>query len=108
MARSSLTAARRDLTVARPDLTAARRGLTAARVAVTVARGGVKIADKAGKTATLPQMIRDAKSLLRTRLDKLMTVFRASNPSFYAGYLSARVIVDRHGPGDPTPTPPTP
>ncbi len=67
-----------------------------------------KIADKAGKTATLPQMIRDAKSLLRTRLDKLMTVFRASNPSFYAGYLSARVIVDRHGPGDPTPTPPTP
>jgi len=38
-----------------------------------------------------------------------MTKFRLSNPEFYAGYLSARVVVDRGGsaPAKP-PTPPTP
>lgn len=68
-----------------------------------------KIGEKAGYTATLPQLIRDGKTLLRTRLDKLMTMFRLSNPPFYAGYQSARVIVDLQGPGGgdaPTPPPP--
>ena len=46
-----------------------------------------KISEKAGYTGTLPQMIRDAKTLLRTRLDKLMTAFRLSDPAFFAGYL---------------------
>jgi hypothetical protein len=69
-----------------------------------------KISENAGYTATLPQMIRDVKSILRTRLDKLMTRFRLSNPMFFAGYQSARVIIDRRGPGEEeeTPTPPTP
>lgn len=66
-----------------------------------------EIGEKAGLTATLPQMIRDVKTILRTRLDKLMTAFRLGNPPFYAGYQSARVIVDLAGPGDDTPTPPT-
>ena len=68
-----------------------------------------KIGEKSGFTATLPQMIGDAKSLLGRRLDKLMTTFRTGNPPFYAGYLTARVIVDLHGPGqNPTPPPPPP
>ena len=67
-----------------------------------------KISEKAGLTATLPQMIRDVKSILRTRLDKLMTTFRLSNPPFFAGYQSARVVVDLQGPGSDEPTPPTP
>lgn len=67
------------------------------------AKPRVKISEKAGMTATLPQMVRDVKSILRTRLDKLMTIFRTGNPTVYAGYQSARVIIDRHGPG---PTPP--
>jgi hypothetical protein len=63
----------------------------------------------------LPQMIRDTKSLLRTRLDKLMNTFRLTDPPFFAGYQSARVVVDLRGPGTPAappqstpPTPPTP
>ncbi|MBA2436473.1 MAG: hypothetical protein H0W34_09040 [Pyrinomonadaceae bacterium] len=69
-----------------------------------------KISEKAGYTSTLPQMIRDVKTILRTRLDKLMTTFQLSNPTFFAGYQSARVIVDRHGPGGGVepPAPPTP
>jgi hypothetical protein len=45
-----------------------------------------KVGEKAGFTATLPQMIRDTKSLLRTRLDKLMNTFRLTDPPFFAGY----------------------
>lgn len=65
-----------------------------------------KISEKAGMTATLPEMIHDVKSLLRTRLDKLVTSFRLSDPPFYAGYQSARVIVDRRGPAEVPPTEP--
>ena len=42
------------------------------------------------------------------RLDKQMTKFKKSHPEFYAGYRSARVIVDRGGSGGGAPTPPTP
>jgi hypothetical protein len=68
------------------------------------------IAGKAGETATLPEKIRGIKSLLRLRLDKMMLRFRTADPEFYAGYRTARVIVDRRGPGggDDTPTPPAP
>ncbi len=89
--------------------------LDAARVAFqgTKSKPRVKIAEKAGETKTLPGKIRAVKTVLRTRLDKLMTGFRKTDPEFYAGYLAARVIVDRRGPGGdeetPTPTPtPTP
>ncbi len=66
------------------------------------------VADRAGQTTTLPDKIASVTSILRNRLDKLMTKFKKSNPEFYAGYLSARVIVDRGGSGGSTPTPPTP
>jgi hypothetical protein len=56
-----------------------------------------KIGEKAGCTATLGPMLHDAMSLVRLQLDKLMASFRLSQPAFYAGYLSARVIIDRHG-----------
>ncbi len=67
------------------------------------------IAGRAGETNTLPGLISSNTSLLRNRLDKQMTKFRKSSPEFYAGYRSARVIVDRGGgttPGQPAPTPP--
>jgi hypothetical protein len=57
----------------------------------------ISIAGRAGETATLPRLIADMTSLLRNRLDKLMLKYRKSNPEFYAGYLTARVIVDRGG-----------
>jgi hypothetical protein len=66
------------------------------------------IAGRAGETGTLPEEISGTTSLLRNRLDKLMTKFKKSQPEFYAGYRSARVIVDRGGSGGPTPPAPTP
>jgi hypothetical protein len=57
------------------------------------------IAGRAGETITLPDEISDLTSVLRNQLDKQMTKFRKSKPEFYAGYRSARVIVDRGGSG---------
>ena len=66
------------------------------------------IAGRAGETATLPDLITAETNLLRDRLDKQMTKFRLSHPEFYAGYLSARVIVDRGGSAPPKPPTPPP
>ena len=67
------------------------------------------IAKRAGQTKTLPPAVKTVVSLLRNHLDKEMLMFKKSNPEFYAGYLSARVTIDRHGKGNATPTPaPTP
>ena len=42
---------------------------------------------------------------VRDQLDKFMVQFRAPTPGFYAGYQSARVVVDLHGSGEhQTPT----
>jgi hypothetical protein len=65
--------------------------------------------DRSSQTTTLPDKIANVTSILRNRLDKLMTRFKKSNPEFYAGYLAARVIVDRGGAqaaAKPAPTPP--
>lgn len=43
------------------------------------------IAGRAGATATLPDLIHTANTLLRDRLDKLVTKFRSSQPEFVAG-----------------------
>ncbi len=66
------------------------------------------IAGRAGETDTLPDELSVLTSILRNRLDKQMTRFKKSHPEFYAGYRSARVIVDRggSGPDKPVPTPP--
>ncbi len=66
------------------------------------------VVDRSSQTTTLPDKIAGVTSILRNRLDKLMTRFKKSNPEFYAGYLAARVIVDRGGGNGSTPTPPAP
>ena len=43
-------------------------------------------------------LIKNLRSVLHRQLDRLMLNFKKSNPEFYAGYLSARVIVDRGNP----------
>ena len=53
------------------------------------------IATRAGQTKTLTPAVKTVTSLLRNRLDKEMLLFKKSNPEFYAGYASARVILDR-------------
>lgn len=66
------------------------------------------VVDRSSQTTTLPDKIANVTSILRNRLDKLLTRFKKSNPEFYAGYLAARVIVDRGGAQASTPTPPAP
>ena len=66
------------------------------------------IAGRAGETETLPVEISNTTSLLRNRLDKLMTRYKKTQPEFFAGYRSAHVIVDRGGSGGGTPPAPTP
>jgi hypothetical protein len=41
------------------------------------------------------QLINEGNQLLKNKLDKLMLMFRESNPTYYDGYQRARVIVDR-------------
>jgi len=66
------------------------------------------IATRAGQTKTLPPAVKTVISLLRNQLDKEMLMFKKSNPEFYAGYVSARVIVNHGGRksgSQPAPTP---
>lgn len=63
---------------------------------------------RSGQTKTLPQAISDNQSLLRKQLDKQITKFKKTNPDFYAGYLTARVIANRrshHASPAPAPAP---
>lgn len=62
-------------------------------------------AERQSQTATLPQLLRDTTSLLRLRLDKLVLRFKKSDAVFYAGYLAARVIVDKGNPPAPAKNP---
>ncbi len=66
------------------------------------------IAGRSGQTRTMPTAIQTIMSILRNRLDKQMVMFKKSNPEFYAGYLSVRVIIDRGGHNGGPPTPPAP
>ena len=50
---------------------------------------------RVAKTKALPTAVKSVKSILRNQLDKEMLLFKKNNPDFYAGYVSARVVVDR-------------
>jgi hypothetical protein len=103
-------AALADYGIAQADLTALTALTAQFHAAKTSPRTAV--AERAGQTTTLPDKIAGLMSIFRNRLDKLMTRFKKSHPEFYAGYLSARVIVDRGGApaaAKPAPAPaPTP
>ena len=45
-------------------------------------------------TKSLEDLISDANNLLSNQLDNLMKIFKRRNPSFYNGYLKARMVVD--------------
>ena len=88
------------------DVTALDNLTTAFHGAKTEPRAAV--VDRKKQTDTLPGAIADVRSILRNRLDKQMTTYRRTNGEFYAGYLAARVIVDRGGGGGKKPAPPAP
>lgn len=43
------------------------------------------------------QLLRDANTILRDKLDRLVVQFKAANPTFYEAYYAARVVVDARG-----------
>lgn len=60
------------------------------------------------QTESLPGLIRDASGMLRNEIDRLVNLFRRTNPDFVSGYRVARVIVDRGGRHTTTETPVNP
>ncbi len=56
------------------------------------------VVDRKQNTDTLPPLVSNLLSTLSRQLDRQMTTFKAAHPDFYAGYQSARVIVDRGNP----------
>ena len=68
------------------------------------------VVDRSKETKQIAPLIRNLRSLLNRQLDKLMLGFKKTNPEFYAGYLTARVIIDRGHPKKKktTPAKPTP
>ncbi|SFE00927.1 hypothetical protein [Thermophagus xiamenensis] len=45
-------------------------------------------------TKEIEQLLSDANDLLKNRIDKLMSIFKRSDPNFYHGFQKARMIVD--------------
>jgi hypothetical protein len=85
-------------------------GVTSGMItAITTARGEFAdvvndprsaIVERKAHTQSVPAIVRDVKTrILRGQLDRLMNRFRLTNPTLYAGYRAARVIVDRRGGG---------
>lgn len=68
------------------------------------------VAVRSAETELIPNLIREATSILRNEIDPMVNLFRRSDPKFVAAHRSARVIVERaatHGSQTP-PTPPPP
>jgi hypothetical protein len=63
------------------------------------------------QTESIPQLIRNVRSIFRNEIDKIVTRFKKTNTDFYNGYFAARVIINRPGtfPGpNPVESPPPP
>jgi hypothetical protein len=93
-----------DYNILQADLTAFGQMISNFHDAKTGPRTAV--AKRASKTKALPGGVKSVKSILRNQLDKEMLLFKKNQPDFYAGYLSARVIVDRGSRKGAAPTPP--
>ena len=52
-------------------------------------------ADRMTQTETIPALIRELNTIFREELDRMVNLFRRSNPEFVGRYRAARVIVDR-------------
>jgi hypothetical protein len=69
------------------------------------------IATRSVQTESLPRQVRAATGILEDRIDRMVSLFKRTNPEFVAGYQSARVIVDRaatHAAAKSTPAPAKP
>lgn len=72
------------------------------------------VVERMVQTDSLSTLVREAGNILRDQIDRMVNLFRRTNPEFVSGYRSARVVVDRvatHAarPAQPSsPTPPQP
>jgi hypothetical protein len=56
------------------------------------------VVDRKKEAGLIPGLIAKLRSTFRRQLDRQMTRFKRPNGEFYAGYLAARVIVDKGAP----------
>jgi len=66
------------------------------------------IAERSVQTESLPRRVRTVNGILRNKIDRMVSLFKRTNPDFVAGYQRARVIVDRpatHAAAKSTPAP---
>ncbi|MBC8030276.1 MAG: hypothetical protein H7Z16_09210 [Pyrinomonadaceae bacterium] len=66
------------------------------------------VVERSVQTESLSSLLREAGNILRDQIDRLVNLFRRSNPEFVAAYRSARVTVDRGGRHAAPPTPANP
>jgi hypothetical protein len=55
------------------------------------------VTERVAQTQSLPNLFREANSILRNQLDPLVNLFKRSHLDFVTAYRSARVIIDRAG-----------
>ncbi|MBC8031135.1 MAG: hypothetical protein H7Z16_13555 [Pyrinomonadaceae bacterium] len=53
------------------------------------------VVERAVQTGSLSTLVREANNILRDQIDRLVNLFRRTDPEFVSGYRSARVVVDR-------------
>src|SRR5204863_494862 len=81
------------LHVSQTNLDELNETLTNFKTSKSAPRAG--IANRMAQTESLPELINEANDILRNQLDRMVNLFRRSNPEFVAAYRGARVIVDR-------------
>jgi hypothetical protein len=91
-------------------------GITAAITAVWAAdidnydaalgRPRLAVITRSTKTQTIKTLISETGKLLKNVIDPLMVIFQTQDPELFDGYTKARIIIDRRGQGNGTPTTP--
>jgi hypothetical protein len=52
-------------------------------------------AERSAQTQSLENIIREANTILRDQIDRMVSLFSRTDPNFVSGYEAARVVVDR-------------
>jgi hypothetical protein len=74
------------------DLTLMQTQLTQFLTAIPKRRNATAVSKSA--TTAIGGLFKDADTILKNKLDRLVLSFRVTNPDFYTNYLNARIIVD--------------
>lgn len=69
-------------------------------------RPRLAVITRSTKTQTIKTLISETGKLLKNVIDPLMVIFQTQDPELFDGYTKARIIIDRKGQGNGTPTTP--